>query len=588
MCFPSSKNGGRRLCGSYLPSLNNTGKSGRQALRVGLCLFAGFVLLAAGLACNRKGREKSAKRTGASQDRGAAAQVSRPEPVTGPAMKSLPEIAQLPGKAAQRGGTLKIHLEAEPPHLNPLLDTVQVIDRVVGGLIYETLIECHGDRYQPGLADTWEVSTDGLRLTMHLKAGARWQDDKVFSGLDVQATLEHLMRSPYRSALLHAMIADLEGVDVLPEHMVRLRFTRPSDLTLRALCEIPILPAEPLRTGGPRLAQLGRTPIGTGPFRVAAWERGKRIKLVRSRPASTPDSPMLDGIDFEIDTDPARALTRVRRGEIDILPKVSEVHFPEQVSQATLRDALELYLLQPHRYSFVALNTRRGVLADPVFRRALSLLWDRSRFASEFHHGLVRPIGAPTFGTAPSDKFDRVLAGRLLDQAGFRDTDGDGVREVGGTPIRLTFLVPAGSKTLSTEVRAFAMDLRRAGILLDTSNLDGASLFSRVERGDFDLCGLTWDGRKDEDPRLLLSAQGDLQHTGYKPEKFTAAVDRLRVAPSPAARTPLLQQLADILATDRPALFLYRHDVPTLAAKRVHGLAAVGDRLDLRSIWVDP
>jgi len=508
--------------------------------------------------------------------------------VAGPATKSLPEIARPPGKAVQRGGILKVHLEAEPPHLNPLVDTVQVIDRVVGGLIYETLIDCTGDRYQPGQADTWEVSSDGLRLTLHLKTGARWQDDKVFSGLDVQATLEHLMRSPTRSALLHAMIADLEGVDLLPERMVRLRLTRPSDLTLRALCEIPILPAEPLRTGGARLAQLGRAPVGTGPFRVAAWERGKRIKLVRSRAATTPDSPMLDGIDFEIDTDPARALTRVRRGEIDVLPRVSEVHFPEQVSQATLRDALELYLLQPHRYSFVALNTRRGVLADSVFRQALSLLWDRARFASEFHHGLARPIGAPTFGTAPPDKFDRALAGQLLDQAGFLDTDGDGVREVGGTPIRLTFLVPAGSRTLSAEVRAFAMDLRRAGILLDMSNLDGTTLFSRVERGDFDLCGLTWDGRKDEDPRLLLSAQGDFQYTGYKPEKFVAAIDRVRTALSPAARVPLLQQLADLLAADRPALFLYRHDVPTLAARRVHGLSAVGDRLDLRSVWVDP
>lgn len=541
-----------------------------------------------GLACTRKGREKTVKRTGSTPDRGAAGQATHTDAVPTPAMKSLPEIARPPGKTAQHGGLLKVHLEAEPPHLNPLLDTVQVIDRVVGGLVYETLIDCSGEAYRPGLADTWELSSDGLRLIMHLKAGARWQDDKVFSGLDVQATLEHLMRSPNRSGLLHAMIVDLEGVDILPDRMVRLRLARPSDLTMRALCEIPILPAEPLRAGGARLAQLGRSPVGTGPFRVAAWERGKRIKLVRGRAQSLPDGPLLDGIDFEIDADPARALTRVRRGEIDVLPRVSEVHFPEQVSQATLRDALDLYLLQPHRYSFVALNTRRGVLADPAFRQALSLLWDRARFASEFHHGLVRPIGAPSFGSALADKFDRSLAGLLLDQAGFRDTDGDGVREVGGAPIRLTFLVPASSRTLSAEVRAFAMDLRRAGILLDTSNLDGATLFSRVERGDYDLCGLTWDGRKDEDPRLLLTSQGDFQYTGYKPERFVAAIERIRGASSPVARAPLLKELADLLATDRPALFLYRHDVPILAAKRVHGLAAVGDRLDLRSVWVDP
>ena len=545
-------------------------------------------MLSLGLACTRKGREKAAKRANAGADAVSATQAARSGAPVPPVMKTLPEMPPMSGKTAQRGGVLKVHLEAEPPHLNPLQDTVQVIERVVGGLVYETLINCIDERYQPGLADTWELSSDGLRLTMHLKAGSRWQDDKVFSGLDVQATLEYLMRSPNRSALLHTMIADLEGVDVLPERMVRLRFSRPSDLSMRALCEIPILPAEPLRSGGARLAQLGRSPIGTGPFRVATWERGKRIKLFKSRAASAPGLPMLDGIDFEIDGDPARALTRVRRGEIDILPRVSEVHFPEQVSQATLRDALELYLLTPHRYSFIAANTRRGVLADPVFRHALSMLWDRERFASEFHHGLTRPIGAPTFGQTPVDKFDRTRAAALLEQAGFRDTDGDGVREVGGSPIRLTFLVPANARTLSAEVRAFAMDLRRAGILLDTTNLDGATLFSRVEHGDFDLCGLTWDGRKDEDPRLLIGSQGDFQYTGYRSEGFTALVDRLRTSPSAAGRAPLLQQLADLLATDRPALFLYRHDVPALVSKRVHGLAAVGDRFDFRSVWVEP
>ena len=130
--------------------------------------------------------------------------------------------------------------------------------------------------------------------------------------------------------------------------------------------------------------------------------------------------------------------------------------------------------------------------------------------------------------------------------------------------------------------------MRRSGPPMLAVDPAAVPAFSRVERGDYDLCGLTWDGRKDEDPRLLIGSQGDFQYTGYKPERFSNAIDRLRTASSPAARVPLLQQLAEILATDRPALFLYRHDVPALVSKRVHGLAAVGDRLDLRSVWVDP
>jgi peptide/nickel transport system substrate-binding protein len=551
-----------------------------------LCLI---VVVIASVGCSRKSRDKAGKRgTGNTRDGGAALSESSANPMIPPPALSLPEVAPPPGKNAQRGGTLRVHLEAEPPHLNPLIETVQVIDRVVSGLVYETLIECRGDHYLPGLADTWDLSSDGLRILFHLKNGSRWHDDKPFSALDVQATLEHLLRSPNRSPLLHTMVADIEGVDILPERMVRIRLLRPTDLTLRALCEVPILPAEPLRTGGQRLVQFGRAPVGTGPYHVVAWERGKRIKLLRTRAADAPDPPKVDEIVFEIDADPSRALTRVRRGEIDILPRVSEVHYPEQVSQATLRDALDLFLLTPHRYTFVVLNTRRGVLADASFRHALSLLWDRTRFAVEFHHGLARPIGAPTFGAAPADPFDRAAAGQLLEQAGFKDTDGDGVREVGGSAIRLTFAVPTGSRTLSSEVRAFAMDLRRAGILLDIANLDGTTLLSRIETGDFDMAALTWDGRKDEDPRLLIGLQGEFQYTGYRAERFSSVVDWIKAAPSPMARVPLLQQLADVLSADRPALFLYRHDVPVLASKRVHGLAALGDRLDLRSIWVDP
>jgi peptide/nickel transport system substrate-binding protein len=588
MCFPSSKDdGGRqRVFGSQHLFLNNMVKSGVQGLAFGF-----FVLAVVGLCigCSRSGRDKTGKRGAAKPQGQAVASVPSLLPsVAVPEAVSLPEEPAPTEKGAQRGGALKVHLDGEPPHLNPLVDTLQPIDRVVGGLVYQTLIECRGDRYLPGLAESWEVAADGLRVTLHLRPGARWQDDKPFTTLDVQATLEFLIRSTSRSAALHTMIADLEGVDMFPDRTIRLRLVRPSDLTLRALCEIPILPAEPLRTGGAKLAQLARSPVGTGPFRVAAWERGKRIKLARNRLFETPELPLLDEIVFEIDNDYARALTRLRRSEIDILPRVAEAHYPEQVSQPTLRDVLNLYIQHPERYSFVALNTRHGVLADPSFRQALSQLWDRARFVDEFHHGLASPIGAPTFGKVAPDRFDRNQAAQVLDQAGFRDTNGDGVREVGGAAIRLLFLLPAGARTLAGEVKAFAMDLRRVGLLLDTATLDSAALFSRVMRDDFEMAALTWDGRRDEDPRLLLGPQGDFQYTGYRAERFTTTVDLLRAALSPSMRAPLWQQLAEVLGQGRPALFLYRHDVPVLVSRRVHGLAAVGDRLNLQSVWVDP
>ncbi|HEX7597430.1 MAG TPA: hypothetical protein VF518_04395, partial [Polyangia bacterium] len=167
-------------------------------------------------------------------------------------------------------------------------------------------------------------------------------------------------------------------------------------------------------------------------------------------------------------------------------------------------------------------------------------------------------------------------------------TDGDGVRDIGGVPIRLTFLLPAGARSLAAEVKGFALDMRRAGLLLDTTTVDAASLQARLDRGDFDLAILMWDGRPDEDPRPLLGSQGQLAFTGYRSDSLQAMLDQLPSLQGPAARKPALQHLGEWLANERPVIFLYRHDVPALVGKRVHGLAGVGDRLDLRSVWVDP
>ena len=582
MSFPSSKAKSRRPGGLYVRLLHNMSTCAPQGPRTAL------VMLLASLACVACTRRHSGPRRPvplASRDGGA------PEPhraIRPPSGVNLPEIAPKPTRPNPYGGTLRVHLEAEPPHLNPLQDHLQVIQRVVDHLVYEPLIECRENQYRPGLAESWEVSPDGERITVKLRRDARWHDDRVVSGLDVQATFEPLLRTSSRQAIWHAMLEDVEGVDVLPERGARFRLRRPSDLVLRALCEIPILPSETLRKTGSAVTQLVRQPVGTGPFRFSSWERGKRIRLVRSRPAERPQPPFLDEIVFEIDSDGSRAMVRTRRGEIDILPRVLDVLYPEQVTPATLRDTLEVWWLTPDRYSFVVPNHRRGPLADARFRQALSLLWDRARLADEVHHGLARPIGAPTFAQVAADPMDLKQAIALLQGAGFRDSDGDGVRDVGGVPIRLTLLLPSGARSLATEARAFALDLRRAGLLLDTVTVDASSLQARLDGGDFDLAILTWDGRRDEDPRLLFGSQGQLGFSGYRSEPLQSLLDQVRLAVGPAARVPVLQHLGEWLASERPVIFLYRHDVPALVGKRVHGLAGVGDRLDLRSVWVDP
>jgi peptide/nickel transport system substrate-binding protein len=511
---------------------------------------------------------------------------ARPEPPPAAVLPEPSAVASPPGPPA---GTLRVHLDAEPAHLHPLMGDDASVRAITSGLVYQTLLDCDGGTYRPLLAESWDVSDDGMRIAVRLRSGVRWHDKRAFGVLDVQATLEPLLKGGDETSVARADLADVSAIEIVTERTVRLVLRRPSDLVLRALCEIPMLPDHLIRGVRPESSPIARQPVGTGPFRFVSWERGKRIKLQRAPEAWGPRPVGVDEIVFDLDPDAVRALNRTRRGDLDVLPRVLDVHYPEQVEPSTLHGTTALYRLSPERYSFLVANHRHFPLSDPRFRRAIALLWDRERFAHELYKDLARPIGGPPLVTdVPAPAFDRKRATALLDDAGYADTNADGVRDRDGHPIRLTMLATAGSRTLTIEARAFVLEMRRAGILVDLVNADPATLLARLRRGEFDLAPMIWQGRPDEDPTALYGADGAFNYSGYRSSELDAALDDLRRAPGIAARRPVLGRIASLLAADQPVIFLYRYDVPALVATRVHGLAAVGDRLDFRNVWLDP
>jgi peptide/nickel transport system substrate-binding protein len=555
-----------------------TGRSGAP-----LCVVAALVAAGGGGACHRE--NKAPKDT--SPHVLAAPDLTPPAPEP-PASGTLPAPANVPPPHAP-AGVLRVHLDTEPTNLHPLSDDAAV-RAVTSGLIYQTLLDCSGGTYRPELAESWDVSDDGMRIALRMRAGVRWHDHHAFGVLDVQATLEPLLRPSADAALLRAELADVDSIELVSERTVRLVLKRPSDLVLRALCDVPMLPDHLVRGVRPEASPIAKQPVGTGPFRFVSWERGKRIRLQRAPDAWGP-APGVDEIVFDLDADGVRALNRTRRGELDILPRVLDVHYPDQVEAATLHGMTALYKLTPDRTSFVIINTRHDPLGDPRVRRAMSLLWDRARFARELHKDLARPIGGPLFGDAASaaaPTFDRPRATAMLEAAGYRDTDADGVRDRDGRPIRLTLLEAAGSRTLGVEGHAFVLEMRKAGILVDAVTVDAATFMARLRRGDFDLAPMMWEELPDEDPSPLFGADGLFNFSGYASPALEPLWDELRRAPGEAGRRPVLARIARVVADEQPLIFLYRTDVPALVSTRVHGLAAVGDRLDLSRVWLDP
>lgn len=574
--------------------LNNTvvfPSQDRIPLLLGL-LAVGVCGAGAPAGCRRASTEKPKPATSADRRGVAESLPQRHSPALPPPVPS-PEQISVPS-AARRGGVVRIHLESEPSHLNPLADADAGALQVVTGLVYEPLLECPspgtGGGYRPVLADSWQVSPDGLRVALHLRSGIRWHDGHGFGVLDVQASLEPLLLSSGSgSPILRAFLQDVAAIEIAADRIVRLVLKRPSDFALRALCDLPILPDHLLRGPTADPGGLAKQPVGTGPYRFSAWERGKRIRLLRSSTYWSA-AALVDELVFEVDSDGARALLRTRRGEIDILPRVLQVHYPDEVDPVTLHGTLALGRVRPQRWAYVAINHRKPPLGDPHFRRALSALWDRGRFAHDLHQGLAHPLVGPAFATVPAPPpgagRDRAIA--EMDAGGYRDSNADGVRDSAGTPFRHSLLIATGARAAATEAHAFVFEARKAGLLVDPVPVDAATLLTRVRKGDFDLALMLWEGRDDEDPSLIFGSEGPFNYFGYSAPDVDLLIDSIRQAAGPPARQALMTALGAKLARDQPVLFLYRFDVPALIATRVQGVAAVGARFDLRRIWVVP
>ena len=547
----------------------------------GVALLAALAALGPWGACSRAAPGSKASDAG----RGAE---SDPAGAARPALAPLPPCGPGPPAGEPTSGergALRVRLPSEPPHLNPLSDSLEVVDQVTRGLIYEPLVECVGGRVLPALAESWAWSAEGTRLELHLRPGVQWHDGRGLTAIDAQATIEASLRSTSRLAAARASLADVAAVDVMADRRLRLRLARPSTIVLRALCDLPIVPERLIRGASAERARMGRQPVGTGPFRFALWERGAQIRL-EANPRPWRDPPRLGEIVFEIDGDTGSTLRKLRRGELELMPRLPESDHPEQVTPAALGPRLRALRWDEPRFSFVALNHRRPVLQDARIRQALDRLWNRQRLAADLHRDLARPIATVGAAIEPVP-FSPPAAGRLLDEAGWKDGDGDRFREQAGQPLALA-LVHAPGGTAEQAAERFALDAARVGIRVQLQPVDPAALRDRLRSGEFDLALLSWRGRPDEDLRPLFGQGGAFNHGAFHSPAVQALLDRVANLPEARADRAEAAALAAELGSERPALFLFQHQQVTLVSTAVRGLCHDGLDLDLRAVWLSP
>lgn len=504
------------------------------------------------------------------------------------------------------GGTLVVRMHSEPPSLNQITDSDMVTTLMLSGKVLESMAELDSSKHpdyplKPVLAESWEQSDDGLTFTFHIRKGVKWHDGKPFSGKDVVATYEKIMDPKVRSMHLRNYFERFTSIKTLPgdDFTVVAKVDRPYFLAFRSLATLPIYPKHILDEAGDLLGHaIHRAPVGTGPFKFEKWDTvNKRISFVRNEDYWRRKA-YLDRIIYRLVTESTVAFQLLQQGDFDLFTNTQPAAWAKEMENIPfLVENFNRSKFYDANYSWIGWNTDRPFFKDKRVRLAMTYLLDTEGMRQRFLLGIDRPTTCHFYldsnncdHTLEPRKQDREKALALLEEAGWVDTDGDGIRDKDGVPFKTTFLITSSSQFLQKLAPYMQQELKKVGIQLDIKKVEWPLYTQMLRNHDFDICSLLW-GNNDvvSDPyQIWHSSQANegSNFISYKNERVDELIDEARGEMDDDKRAGLYRELGRILYEENPYTFLYNRPSLDVVRKNVRGLRPAIPWYDLQDVWL--
>jgi peptide/nickel transport system substrate-binding protein len=493
--------------------------------------------------------------------------------------------ASQPGTAT--GGTVRIATGGSPDSLNPgnglLAESYDLYE-----LVYDTPIAITPEgEYVPELATSWEVSDDGLTWTLEIVDGVTFHDGTPLTSEDIKYSLE-----------LYRDTADFPYMPSYPDVFVDIEAPSPTQLVITTeepvgnfesrMLFMYVLPKHIWEAQDDPIAFENEEMVGSGPFELASYEQGVSMELDANTDYWN-GRPNVDSLIFQTIENPDARVSALTNGDVDMITE-----FPA-TAVTTLRNAdnVEVYVADSTSGSLTdvffnvvdpadcptddgGLCTGHPALRDLAVRKALALAMDKQQIVDVALLGLgstglslVPPGLGEWYASDVEDyPFDVDAANAMLDEAGYEDTNGDGVREcladqdcpTGDLTFR--FMYPTDSDTGARESELIGDMWAEVGVKIEIQGLEPNTLTS-VCCPTFDYDVIRWGWGSDPDPAFLLGVAlcdeitTGFSETGYCNPEFDDLYAQQGIETDHDARVDQIHQMQQILMDDVPYIIPY-------------------------------
>jgi peptide/nickel transport system substrate-binding protein len=487
--------------------------------------------------------------------------------------------------------TIYIHLGAEPGHLNPITSN-EAVTSSINEHIYESLLDRDNDTLvlMPQLAESWQVSPDGLVYVFRLKKGVQWSDGVEFTADDVVYSFGVIKDPKTACAPLKVYYIDVQSVEKVDRYTVAFRYSKQYFRALEICGTIPLVPRHVFDDGTDfNSHRAGRHPVGTGPFMFERWDTGKRISLVRND-RYRGRSPEIHRIVYKVVQEPNVALQMLKKGEIDLMT-VRPIQWVRQTNTEKFLNAFYKLEYYNPNYNYIGWNAQRPLFSDRRVRVALTHMVNRDAILEKLNFGLGKVVSGTSYINSRAYNsavkpwpYDPERARAILREAGWADTDNDGVLDKNGVMFSFRLTISSASKFSERLATILKEDLSRNGIEMDILRYEWAVFVQKLDARDFDAVTLGWSLGFEEDPYQLWHssqiAQGS-NHCSFSNAEADGLIERFRVEFNEEARIRMLHRLHEILHEEQPYTFLFCNPNLAVVSRRFGNVKVHPKGLDL-------
>ena len=525
------------------------------------------------------------------------------------------ERPQYSARTVKKGGTLRLIIGQDPPSLNPYGSNAADVSQLVK-FMSGTLGERHLDNpslFAPNLALSVATVDDGMSYTIRLRKGVYWHTPVVdwesgrydwlkgkheVTSDDFKFVFE-MLENPQvagRIAALRNYFEAVERVDVIDRYTFKIVYNE------RLYSNLPLLLDDV--TPMPRWLYMfdedgnkyddanwglkfnehwyNQKMLGMGPYQFVSWDPGVKLELERNK-TYWGERPSFDKIRMFIVKDQNAWPRKVKTGEVD-MTKLQPAQYRTEIAEAKgppLGNDKISYKAQPTLgYFYLGWNADKPYFREKAARQAMTLAFNRKDIIENVFAGLGKLTTGPFAQQSPCyDEsiepwpFDLEAAGKKLDEAGWKDTDGDGIRDkvVDGQkiPFEFSMLVYGSSSEYQTLASIYREDLLQIGVKLNPRAVEWSTMLKKMNDREFDVYTGAWVlGWEVDLVQLWHSKEADKTKSsnriGFRNKDADRIADTLRRTFDEGERLKLCREFHSLVHDEQPYTFIYQRSRPVV------------------------